>query len=465
MYPLFFSSIVFGILVLIPLSIYSNVEGTGNVCDKAHCEHPTINDPNLKIELIWQGDFKFDTNDLSPVSTMTFLGPNDILILEKNSGAVYRILNNTLSDKPLLDVNIANERERGLLGITTSKDNNNNVYVYLYYTESNKTDGSDVCPNKWYSETYHCIPENEPIGNRLYKYQLKDNKLINPRLLLDLPAWPSPHHNGGVVKIGPDNNLYVTIGDLLGSSSTNSTTKVQNFNGTDPDGRSGILRISQDGKSVGEGILGKSMPLRLYYAYGIRNSFGIDFDPVTGNLWDTENGPNYGDEINLVRPGFNSGWQRVQGIWKPIVNPIPEVGGFVAGNISLNPNDELVDFEGKGTYSDPEFMTWNFTIAPTAAKFLNSDKLGKNYENDLFIGSLNLGVLFHFDLNKDRTELKLQGLLKDKIADSVEQLQDIIFVRGIGRITAIDVGPDGYMYVLSQYKNKPTIFRITPAIL
>ena len=50
-----------------------------------------------------------------------------------------------------------------------------------------------------------------------------------------------------------------------------------------------------------------------YYAYGIRNSFGMDFDPVTGNLWDTENGPSYGDEINLVEPGFNSGWQVVQG--------------------------------------------------------------------------------------------------------------------------------------------------------
>ena len=84
-----------------------------------------------------------------------------------------------------------------------------------------------------------------------------------------------------------------------------------------PDGRSGILRITQDGKAVGDGILGLIDPLNIYYAYGIRNSFGIDFDPVTGNLWDTENGPEYGDEINLVKPGFNSGWMVVQGIWRP----------------------------------------------------------------------------------------------------------------------------------------------------
>jgi glucose/arabinose dehydrogenase len=111
--------------------------------------------------------------------------------------------------------------------------------------------------------------------------------LINPKLLLDLPYLPGPAHNGGVITTGPDCNLYIAIGEL-------TPTK---------HGRGGILRITQDGRPVGEGILGHDYPLNLYYAYGIRNSFGIDFDPVTGNLWDTENGPSWGDEINLVKPG------------------------------------------------------------------------------------------------------------------------------------------------------------------
>ena len=120
--------------------------------------------------------------------------------------------------------------------------------------------------------------------------------------------------------IGPDNNLYVVVGDIgLGLNDIYETSEVQNNNeGTDPDGRAGILRITQDGEVAGgEGVLGNEYPLNLYYAYGIRNSFGIDFDPVTGDLWDTENGPNYGDEINLVKPGFNSGWNKVQGFWEP----------------------------------------------------------------------------------------------------------------------------------------------------
>ena len=98
-------------------------------------------------------------------------------------------------------------------------------------------------------------------------------------------------------------------------------TKTQNYEDGEPvDGRAGILRLTQDGYPVlnanGNGILGKKYPLNIYYAYGIRNSFGIDFDPITGKLWDTENGPQFGDEINMVEPGFNSGSDRVYGIWE-----------------------------------------------------------------------------------------------------------------------------------------------------
>ena len=126
--------------------------------------------------------------------------------------------------------------------------------------------------------------------------------MVAPRLLLDLPVTPGPNHNGGKVAIGPDRNVYTVLGDL------NRQTQAQNFeNGPSPDGTSGILRVKQYGKTVGAGILGSTHPLNKYFAYGIRNSFGIDFDPVTGKLWDTENGPESNDEINLVEPGFNSG--------------------------------------------------------------------------------------------------------------------------------------------------------------
>src|SRR5919197_1925011 len=112
--------------------------------------------------------------------------------------------------------------------------------------------------------------------------------------------------------IGPDNNLYLAIGDQ-----ETSLTKAQNIqNGTDPIGNGGILTLTQDGQPAGSGILGNKYPLNMYYAYGIRNSFGIGFDPITKKLWDTEVGPAAQDEINLVQPGFNSGWRQIQGAFQ-----------------------------------------------------------------------------------------------------------------------------------------------------
>jgi aldose sugar dehydrogenase len=198
---------------------------------------------------------------------------------------------------------------------------------------------------------------------------------------------------------------------------------------------------------------------KYYYAYGIRNSFGIDFDPVTKKLWDTENGPTYGDEINLVEPGFNSGWLRAMGIW--------QVHGRSPGPIvssSINPPSNLVlDFsngEEKGKYRSPEF-TWLHTIAPTALKFLNSDKLGKQYENTMFVGDVNTGNLYNFKLNPQRTGFLLNGSLVDKVANTPEELQQVIFGKGFGVITDIQVGPeDGYLYILTY---QGTIYRVAPS--
>jgi aldose sugar dehydrogenase len=447
--------VLFVILLSNLPSVDSKIEDSfQKLCNSFACKVPIVNDQNLSVQIVYQGDFKFEPTQLSPVSTMAFSG-QDILIMNKNNGTIYRIKNGTFLETPLLDVTVANKRERGLLGITGTKNDNGTENIFLYYTESQRSDGTDICHDNNY-----CEPSTNPLGNRLYKYELENNKLINPKLLLDLPAAPGATHNGGVLKIGPDKNLYLVIGDLAGSINESSSTQAQNFkNGSIPDGRAGILRITQDGKPVGNGILSDEFPTNLYYAYGIRNSFGIDFDPITGNLWDTENGPEYGDEINLVSPGFNSGWNTIQGIWKPIWGTDPNLGN-IAGEQIISPKD-IVDFGGNGNYSMPEFI-WKESVGPTAIKFLSSDKLGKNYENDLFVGSVHLGSIFHFDLNNDRTNFELDGPLKDKISNTTEELQSIVFSKGLGAVTDIEVGPDGYMYVLSNYKSKATIFKIAP---
>jgi glucose/arabinose dehydrogenase len=389
---------------------------------------PTINDSHLKAEAVFKG-IRFPTS-------MAFLGPNDILILEKNEGTVRRIVNGTMLQQPLLHVNVVNDAERGMLGIAIARHNKNNsgpAYVFLYYTESVAAKSGNISRDGI----------QPAIGNRVYRYELINNKLVNPRLLLDLPATPGPFHNGGKVVIGPDNNVYVVIGDVFGHR-----TKAQNFvNGSAPDGTSGILRITQDGKVVvAKGILGDKFPLNLYYAYGIRNSFGMDFDPLTGSLWDTENGPAYGDEVNLIEPGFNSGWKAVQGIWRPV----PKLNDIFAGAAIIHPSN-LVDFGGRGKYRSPEFI-WYQPVGPTAIRFLDSDKLGKQYQNDIFVSDFHHGNIYLFKLNQNRTRLILSGSLAGKVANSINDLKQVIFGHGFGGITDMEIGPDGYLYVLSLYE-------------
>ena len=381
-------------------------------------ELPRVNDTNLQIQEYSSG-FKFPTG-------MNFLGPDDILVVEKNTGKVKEIKNGTVVGT-VLDVNVANVSERGLLGIAVASEPK---YVFLFYTETENADGGNV------------------LGNRLYRYEYDDGKLVNPKLLLDLPTIPGPSHNGGVLKIGPDNkSVYLVIGNLNYVQNLTFITKAQNNkDGPPPDGRGGVLRITFDGGVVEDkGLLGDEDPLNKYYAYGIRNSFGIGFDAVTGNLWETENGRSTDDEINLVLPGFNSGWR--------------EVIGFSNETDEFN-EENLETFGGKGTYRDPEFI-WRDTIAPTSVLFIHTDNLGPKYKDNLFVGSVKNGTIFNFPLDETRMHLVLAGPLADKTADSNQETGSVTFGRNFGIITDLQIGPDGNLYVLSNYKHDGTIFKIS----
>jgi aldose sugar dehydrogenase len=413
---------------------------------------PTIVDvdSNLAIEKYAEG--------MGFPSSMAFLGPDDILVLEKNTGQVRRIVNGAMLEEPLLDVPVAVKDERGLLGIAVTKDNQNGAtFVFLYYTESSR-DGDD-------------LEGSDPLGNRLYRYELVGGKLVNGKLLLDLPASTASHHNGGRIVIGPDENVYLVIGDLQDPGQTPLThiTTAQNIaNSMYPDGTSGILRVTQDGNPV-DNILGGRYPLELYYAYGIRNSFGIDFDPVTNKLWDTENGPDFGDEINLVEPGFNSGWRRIQGMEEDLDrlnNLLVQFPGTFARDESLVGRLQQFWFDitgiSGGKYSNPEFV-WNDPVAPTAIRFLDSDVLGERYENDVFVASFSTGNIFHFELNDDRTGFVLHGDLADGVADEYNEAEELVFAKNFGRITDMAIGPDGYLYVLAIRGGlEGTIYRIVP---
>jgi glucose/arabinose dehydrogenase len=439
-----------------------------------NAEEIFVKDKNLKVELVVEG--------LNSPTSMAFLGPNDILVLEKQ-GKVQRISGNDIQADPALDVtnSVNNSYERGLIGIAIRSDEQieedaEDDYtdmrsIYLYYTE-NVTDKEDSIDD--------CFPnECQTIGNlenRLYKYQFEGGKLVNPTLIISMPLNDTSDfiHVGGIITFGPDNNIYLSVGDgktcgyyeecrmiVEGGPLDSQTANIKD--GVNASGKGGILHFGDVGGKVvyPKGILGENYPLNLYYAYGIRNSFGIDFDPISGILWDTENGPAFGDEINLVEPGFNSGWTVFQGIW-PITNvsllandPPPGIAkGYFISNENLGSDNNLIyDFNGKGKYSQPEF-TWNHTVGVTAIKFFNSEEYGQDYENDLFVGSFNGGFIYHFDLTEDRKELLLKGVLQDKVANNGKELSQVALARGFGGITDLEVGPDGNLYIVSVTEGK-----------
>jgi aldose sugar dehydrogenase len=413
------------ILIYAVFAQYSSVHAQGSTITN-NSNIPQLKDASLKLEKVLGG--------LNLPTNIAFIDNNDFLILEKN-GTVQRAVNGNVSDKPLLKVNVSNGFFQGMLGIAIAQSNKNSsnttattstsnesplLSVFLYYTED-KGNG------------------NTPIGNRLYRYDLVNNKLINPKLLLDLPAIPDSWGNGGAITIGPDNYIYVTMGSAGNDNYTPQSMTLNYRNSTIVDGRAGILRITQDGKPVGNGILGDSYPLNLYYAYGMENSYGIDFDPITNNLWDVENDGSFNDEVNIVKPGFNSGYGMISGL--SVESPaVPSA---------------LVNFSGNGIYKDPEFV-WVKKPVATGMKFLTSDKLGKQYQNDLFVGGFLDGKIYNFSLNADRTHLALpQSLLSPDVDSGLLASSDlptadpIIFGEGFGGITNLVVGPDGYLYVVA----------------
>jgi len=278
----------------------------------------------------------------------------------------------------------------------------------LYFTESSSDGGS-------------------PLGNRIYKYtwDASSSQLINPVLVKDLPVLPGSNHNGGILVADVNDNVFAIIGDL------NRDGILQNFPTGSPDDTSVVIPVDPAGH---------------YVAMGIRNSFGLVFDPVTEFLWNTENGPSINDEVNLITQNFNSGWQDIM------------------GHSSQNPNSipPPVNIPGHGmyTYSDPEF-TWFNTICPTAIAFVQSVPLAI-LDDYALVGDCNNGQLYRFPLNPTRTAFDFSDFpsLQDLIADDNTERDLLRIGFDFGAITDIKVGPDGLLYIVSI--GNGAVYRIFP---
>lgn len=385
---------------------------------------PQLNDEALRVEPVIEEELLFPTS-------MVFVDNDTLLVTQKNDGDVISIINGTVKSQPAISVEVNNEGFKGLLGIAAMEkpsSSSHTKFVFLYFTESL---GGDQTRNRVYR----------------YEWNQENQVLVNGTMILDLPAEPESVHNGGKLEADRNGNLYAVIGDLSRDGQLQNVRQ-----GPAADDTSVIIRIIQNGSGAADNPFSKSSNERMqkYYAYGIRNSFGLAIDPISGLLWDTENGPDSYDEMNIVHPGFNSGWNQIMG---PISHSSIE---------QENLEEELMIFDGS-KYADPIF-SWKDPVGLTDLEFLNSTALGLEYAYNLFVGDINNGNLYYFELNDSRTGIKLDDNdledLTDQVADDEQQLSEIVFGSGFEEgITDIETGPDGFLYILTF---NGSIYRILP---
>ena len=457
---------------------------------------PSMTVSNLGVRTIVKG--------LDQPTSMAFLGAGDFLVLEKATGRVVRVKNGAVAGS-VLDLAVNSASERGLLGIALHPNFASNGYAYLFWTESST--GADTT----------AIDEVPLLGNRVDRFTWDGTKLNFDRTLIRLRALQTDagqpsrgNHNGGVLRFGPDGKLYVMMGDngrrgFMQNLPCGPTTTCpgplapdDQFGGPEHDDAhfTGIiLRLNDDGTTPTDNPYSNIQPVqstqasenvKKIFAYGIRNGFGMDFDPVGGSLWTQENGDDAFDEINRVEAGFNGGWIQLMG-------PSARVAEFKAievargdslqqnrwppSNTADTPAEALARlFNLPGShYTEPEF-SWKYAVAPSPVGFVRGDSLGARFSGDLFIGASRTtllgGYLFRLKLSVDRKSIApTDSRLDDKVADNADKFdisesESLVVGRDFGITTDIQTAPaGGGVYVISlsdgavyEVFARPTLF-------
>ena len=477
---------------------------------------PALLDPSLRLRTVVSG--------LALPTSIAFLDEDDLLVLEKDTGRVLRVTDG-LVQGTVLDLSVNNASERGLLGIALHPDFPADRGVYLYWTcrSSAPLDEDPFRPEERECSDANMVglPDTNDVlrvpllGNRVDRFVWDGSKLTFDRHLATFLAFqndgaPDPpnqddaaqpargNHDGGVIAFGPDGKLYVLVGDLGRRSAlqnlpcgpvrtcADGTMPDDQFGGPAPDDAhfSGVIaRLNADGSTpadnpffaAGAAIGGEvGANVAQIYSYGLRNSFGMAFDPVGGGLWNQENGEDAFDELNRVEPGENSGWIQIAG-------PVSRVAEYKAIEttslhhedfpnlqqfrwppefIADTPQDALARlFVLPGShYSDPEF-SWKHVLAPSAIGFVAGRGLGPQFAGDLFVGFAVPeplgGPLFRLNLTGNRKKIGVDDpRLEDRVADNttfheMTESESLLIGTDFGVVTDIETGPNGHLYIVS----------------
>ena len=375
-------------------------------------------DENVAKPIIFDEDYKIEivVEDLEKPSSMIFIG-NEMFVTELETGKILKISDNGIV-QTILELSVSPYTNEcagcGLLGMTNLGED-----VYIYYTTIPTSD--------------------QERQNIVTKYRYDGKSFVEPVIIKKIHGTEIDH-NGGAMTTGINNDIYFVVGDQTEVSEYINFPTSEKWNYSTE-----LQSIVRGSLYLDNGIEDTAGIFKIHdgeierFAMGIRNSFGLAVDPETGFLWETENGPQMYDEINLVEEKFNGGWIVFNG---PSTAPDSKVMDQFLPEIIINYKDYK--------YSEPEF-SWHVPVSPTAIEFPNSPDFEK-YSDYAFVGAFNTGTIYKFQLNTDRTQFIFEDeSLKDLVYNDLDNNEEIIFVTGINGGVSDIVFNDDEMYIISIY--------------
>lgn len=350
-----------------------------------------IYDSKLKIEKLID-NFDLPTN-------IGFLDTNDVLVYE-SSGNVQRVINGDTIDFPILTFKNSNNVQIIMKAIVAKEKNNfeDNIThdVFFYYVQCNI---------------------NSECKNNVSKYELdnKNQKLINPIVLVSIPSISNPSHIEGIFRIGTDNNLYLNI------ASFEDETNRKLSSGTEKVWLECIIKYDKN-TNYREDNFYKNKLVKQDNGHGMRYSFGTDYDPYSGQLWYLEN-DKFKGEINILETSLNHNLRNIDQYDVINGDNFFCIEKIYQNNVKLIGTDET---------------SYKSLI------FLDSLALGKRHVNNLFVIS-DSNEIFEFNLPGNRNELSLASN-RENLDD--ETRDKFLFADGFKRLVDLQINPyDGTLYV------------------